>query len=51
MAQAALKPVPVEAPKTPDWVDAYYSPEPANFPRKPSPELSALEQMYAYYDA
>ncbi len=51
MALAALKPAPVETPEPPEWVDVYYSPEPANFPHKPSPELSALAQMYAYYDA
>lgn len=34
----------------PDWVLAYYTPEkPANRPEDPN--LSVLEQMYAYYEA
>lgn len=37
-------------PAMPDWVLAYYTPEkPANRPEVPN--LSVLEQMYAYYDA
>ena len=34
-----------------DEFEAYYSAEPTPQPVKPSPELSALDLMYAYYDA
>lgn len=33
-----------------DWFEVYYRDEPANTPAAPvGPELSALEQMYAYF--
>lgn len=33
-----------------DWFEIYYQDEPANTPAAPaSPELSALDQMYAYF--
>lgn len=33
-----------------DWFEVYYRPETANTPAAPvDRELSALEQMYAYY--
>ena len=52
MAQAALKPAQrPAAPATPDWVEVYYTPAAANRPVAPSRELTALDLMYAYYDA
>ena len=32
-----------------EWYEVYYQPEPANVPT--APQLSALDQMFAYYDA
>lgn len=32
-----------------DWYEVYYHPEPANTPT--APQLNALDQMFAYYDA
>jgi len=33
-----------------DWFEIYYQDEPANTPAAPArPEMSALEQMYAYF--
>lgn len=33
-----------------DWFEVYYQDEPANKPAAPAgPEMTALEQMYAYY--
>jgi hypothetical protein len=32
-----------------EWYEVYYTPEPANVPT--APELSALDQMFGYYDA
>lgn len=51
MAQPILKPEPKKRPaaEAPDWVEAYYTPAAANIPAPPQPELTALEQMYAYY--
>lgn len=53
MAQAALTPAarPAAAPATPDWVAEYYTPAAANTTKAPNRELTALDLMYAYYDA
>ena len=51
MARPLAQHDPIETLKTPDWVDAYYSPAPANSPVAVKPELTALAQMFAYYDA
>jgi len=40
-----------DAPKAEDWVDVYYTPAPANTAAAPRPEMTALAQMYAYYEA
>ena len=45
-AQAAQKP---ETLKVTDWLNAYYQPAPVQ--KCTLREMSALEQMYAYYEA
>ncbi|MBP9950419.1 MAG: hypothetical protein KBF27_01545 [Cypionkella sp.] len=46
--KSALKAIAVSSK---DEFEAYYSAEPTPQPVKLSPELSALDLMYAYYDA
>jgi hypothetical protein len=43
------KPEPQSAAQVAEWYEVYYTPEPANVPT--APELGALDQMFAYYDA
>lgn len=47
--QPEAKPVAPSAAQVADWYEVYYTPEPANVPT--APELSALDQMFGYYDA
>jgi hypothetical protein len=51
MALPADKPQPQAQPaaQVVEWYEVYYTPEPANVPT--APELSVLDQMFAYYDA
>ena len=43
-------PLTSEAIRVIEEADAYFAPEKSKAPAKPVPDLSPLEQMFAYYD-